>query len=151
MLTIENMSSKQSDMERLILGPSYAQAYGGDGAPTAAACGFARTHSVSAEDLEVRETAKGRYVSVVQREKGRETALLMPELAHAAITGINFSKSMRWPQSDMKFARPIRCLVCMLGRKIIRLRLNTLTGKSTTTGHLLLYPRRVKIADASQY
>ena len=67
-----------------------------------AAAGFAKKHGVKAEDLVAREGFLG-----VERP-GRPLRELLPERAEAIVRGLSFSKSMRWDDSGIRFARPVR-------------------------------------------
>jgi glycyl-tRNA synthetase beta chain len=69
-----------------------------------AAEGFARKHAVSVDDLEVRDGFLGVLVP------GRSLREALPERLNEIVRGLAFSKSMRWDDSALRFARPIRWL-----------------------------------------
>jgi tetrameric-type glycyl-tRNA synthetase beta subunit len=67
-----------------------------------AAAGFAKKHGVSAEDLVRREGFLG-----IERP-GRPLQEVLPERVDAIVQGLAFTKSMRWDDSGIRFARPVR-------------------------------------------
>jgi glycyl-tRNA synthetase beta chain len=73
-----------------------------------AAEGFARKQGVSVDDLEVRDGFLGVIVA------GRPLLEALPERLNEIVHGLAFSKSMRWDDSGLRFARPIRWLCAKL-------------------------------------
>ncbi len=67
-----------------------------------AAAGFAKKHGVEPEELVVRDGFLG-----VERP-GRPLREVLPERLEAIVRGLSFSKSMRWDESGIRFARPVR-------------------------------------------
>jgi glycyl-tRNA synthetase beta chain len=74
-----------------------------------AAAGFAKRHGIRVEDLEEREG----YLGV--EKPGQPMAEVLPEQIDAIIRGFRFWKSMRWDESGLRFARPVRWKLVMLG------------------------------------
>jgi glycyl-tRNA synthetase beta chain len=73
-----------------------------------AAAGFARRQGVRVEDLEVRDG----FLGVVA--PGRPLGETLPERLSRILAGLTFSKSMRWDESGLLFARPVRWLCAKL-------------------------------------
>ena len=71
-LIVDEIASKQSDLEEERTGPPARAAFR-DGAPTKAAEGFARGQGVAVEDLYLVETPKGEYVAARVFEEGLPT------------------------------------------------------------------------------
>jgi glycyl-tRNA synthetase beta chain len=67
-----------------------------------AAAGFAKRQGVSVDELVVRDGFLG-----VER-RGMPLAVVLPERLDAIIRNLSFSKSMRWDESGIRFARPVR-------------------------------------------
>ena len=78
-----------------------------------AAEGFARKQGVSVDDLEVRDGFLGVLVP------GRALLEALPERLNQIVRGLAFSKSMRWDDSGLRFARPIRWLCARLDDETI--------------------------------
>jgi glycyl-tRNA synthetase beta chain len=86
-----------------------------------AAAGFAKKHGVSAEELEVRDGFLGVTVP------GRDLREVLPEQIDRIVRGLSFTKSMRWDESGIRFARPVRWVLAKLDAE-------TLVGE-TSFGH----------------
>jgi glycyl-tRNA synthetase beta chain len=78
-----------------------------------AAEGFARKHGVGAGDLEVRDGFLGVTVP------GRPIAETLPERLDAILRGLVFTKSMRWDESGVRFARPVRWVCAKLDQETL--------------------------------
>ncbi|HLM94003.1 MAG TPA: glycine--tRNA ligase subunit beta [Gaiellaceae bacterium] len=78
-----------------------------------AAEGFAKKQGVGVDDLEVREGFLGVLVP------GRPLLDVLPERLNGIVRGLAFSKSMRWDDSGLRFARPVRWLCAKLDDRTV--------------------------------
>jgi glycyl-tRNA synthetase beta chain len=101
-----------------------------------AAAGFAKRHGVSVEELEVRDGFLGVTV------QGQELRAVLPEQIDRIVRGFSFAKSMRWDDTGMRFARPVRWLLAKLDDE-------TIVGK-TSFGHRFTHGP-VEIPSAAAY
>jgi glycyl-tRNA synthetase beta chain len=101
-----------------------------------AAAGFARKHGVSVEALELRDGFFGVTVP------GRALADVLPAKLDRIIRGFSFTKSMRWDESGIRFARPIRWVLTKLDT-------DTIVGE-TSFGHRFSHGP-IEIPDARRY
>jgi glycyl-tRNA synthetase beta chain len=152
-LTIAELASQQADLAEERKGPP-AEAAFRDGVPTQAAIGFARRCGVLPEQLEVRESGKGRFVFARTLERGRPTAELLPALIPGWIWGLQGRRFMRWGEGESRFSRPVRWLVALLDSEVIELELPDcdppVRSSRFSRGHRL-QPEPVAIADAGVY
>lgn len=138
---VKDVADRQRPAERRARGPAAHAAYDSEGRPTPAAQGFARSQGVPVERLEMVEEAGGRrYVVAVLKEAGSPAAAVLPGPIAAAITGLTFTKTMRWGSGDTKFARPIRWLVALLGAQVLPLEVAGVRAGRVTYGHRALAP-----------
>ena len=78
-----------------------------------AAEGFAKRQGVGLDDLEVRDGFLGVLVP------GRPLLDVLPERLNEIVGGLAFSKSMRWDDSGLRFARPVRWLCAKLDDRTV--------------------------------
>ena len=78
-----------------------------------AAGGFAKKQGVGVDDLEVRDGFLGVLVP------GRPLLEALPERLNEIVRGLAFSKSMRWDDSGLRFARPVRWLCAKLDERTV--------------------------------
>ena len=133
-VTVENLATRQADLEQLFKGPPAERAYTPDGAPTPAALGFARSKGLAVESLLVREMDGGRYVVAVVRQTGRPTPDVLSGALPGLIASLRFDKSMRWNSSNVAFSRPIRWLLALYGEQVLPFEYAGLLSGDTTRG-----------------
>lgn len=150
-LFMREVARKQDDHVREVLGPSNKVAFDSQGSPTKAAIGFAKSQGVEVGDLVTRKIEKGEYVFALKKEPGRTTLKVLPKILKQIITGISFPKSMRWPQSDIRFARPIRWLLVLYGTNTVNFSLGKLKAARLTRGHSLLSTKTIVVKNVAKY
>jgi glycyl-tRNA synthetase beta chain len=101
-----------------------------------AAAGFAKKHGVGADDLVERDGFLG------LDRPGQPLRDVVPERLDAIVRGLPFSKSMRWDDSGIRFARPVRWTLAKLGS-------DTVVGDASF-GHRFS-AGRVEIPEAAEY
>ena len=138
MLVITSLASRQSATVKETMGPSKAHSFDAAGQPSKAAIGFAGSQGVAVRDLEVRQTPKGEYVFAVKREPGHLTQKLLADILPSLIEQLSFPKSMRWNESGMKFARPVRWMLALYGGKVVNFGVGGVKAGDRTWGHRFL-------------
>jgi glycyl-tRNA synthetase beta chain len=151
---ISGLPAKQPDREEEIKGPPAKAAFK-DGKPTKAAEGFARKQEVDIADLEIRPTEKGDFVFVNKKIAGRSTAEILTELVPQWINKLEGKRFMRWADGDLRFSRPLRWLVTLLDSEVLPIAIEngseTLKSDRISSGHRILHPEPVAIANAADY
>ncbi|MDJ0635394.1 MAG: glycine--tRNA ligase subunit beta [Xenococcaceae cyanobacterium MO_188.B29] len=151
---IKGIPSKQADREEEIKGPPVKAAFK-DGKPTKAAEGFARKQGVAVEELEIKDTPKGKFIFVQKKIEGRNATEILQELSPQWIAKLEGKRFMRWGDGDLRFSRPIRWLVALLDEEILPLELvngsETIQSDRLSAGHRILHPEFISIPSASAY
>jgi glycyl-tRNA synthetase beta chain len=151
---ITGLPERQANREEEIKGPPLKAAFQ-DGKPTQAAEGFARKQGVSLDDFQIRDTDKGEFVFIQKQITGKNTTVILQDLAPKWITELEGRRFMRWGDGDLRFPRPIRTLVALLDREILPLELingsTVIKSDRLTSGHRTLHPEKVSIPEASDY
>ncbi len=146
-LRVAGVAGSQPDLEEWVRGPSRAAGFDADGEPTRAALGFSRGHGVEVSALVEREG----YLYALKRTPGRAAADVLAVELPKLIAAIDFPRSMRWGSGDLRFARPIRWIVALLGSATIPFVLGDVTSGRATYGHRTLAPGAVEVASPSVY
>ncbi|SFM46268.1 glycine--tRNA ligase subunit beta [Thermodesulforhabdus norvegica] len=135
-----------------ITGPPYSIAFTPDGKPTKAAEGFARGLGVSVDELQVKDTPKGKYLFFVKEEKGRSTKELLAEYLPDFVAHIPFPKSMRWGDQTVTFARPIHWIVALLGDEVVPFSYGDVVSGRHSKGHRFMKPDVISVpSDFDEY
>ena len=135
---LEGVQERQEDAVKEIKGPPAAQALDAQGQPTPAAIGFARKQGVDPAALQRRSDEKGDFMYAVVGEAGRRTAEVLPELLKTLTLGLNFPKTMRWGEGEVRFARPLRWLVALAGDEVMDLEIAGIRAGRESHGHRVL-------------
>ncbi|MDR1122816.1 MAG: glycine--tRNA ligase subunit beta [Endomicrobium sp.] len=150
-LIVENLSIKSEDKTEEVLGPSCKVAKDINGQWTQAAKGFATKNGTTSDKLNKKITEKGEYLFFIKKIKGEKTEDLLTVIFPKIISSISFPKAMVWEKSGFKFARPIRNIVALFGKKIIKFKIADVNSSNWTIG-LHTYDRsKVKIDCPENY
>ena len=132
-------------------GPALAAAFDGDGQPTRAALGFARSCGVDVGDLDRLATPKGTWLVHRAEEPPRPASDLVPGVIEAALAEIPIARRMRWGDGDAQFVRPVHWLVLLLGREVVEATILGVRSGRETRGHRFHHPHPIPIADPAEY
>ena len=122
---VARIAERQEDLDEEISGPPVSAAFGKDGAPTAAALGFARKQGVGFEALGRRQTPKGEYLVFTKHVRGRSAVDALPDLMRGLLRDLAFPKQMHWDatlddgRGELLFGRPIRWLLFLYGGRVV--------------------------------
>jgi len=153
-LFLAGLPESQPDREEEVSGPPEKAAFDQQGQPTKAATGFARGHGLGVEEIELRETPKGRYCFLQKKIAGRATSEVLAEILPQIIARVHFPKSMRWPvigagqDQAITFARPIRSITALLGGAVVAFAINGVAAGRQVFGHPFLAPEPFELATA---
>lgn len=137
-VVVSGLAAKQTPALQETLGPSKAVAFDAQGHPTKAAEGFAKSQGVAAGELETRETAKGVYLCAVKQEKGLPAATVLTGHLPGLLQQLTFPKTMRWNASGVRYPRPIRWLIALVGRRALSFDFAGVRSGGHSWGHRFL-------------
>lgn len=145
---VADTATRQSDRAIERKGPALALAFQ-DGQPTAAASGFARSCGVDIADLENDEG----HLVFRTTVKGNSTVNLLPKVFESALDCMDerVPQRMRWGVNDQTFARPVRWLVVLYDRQIVRVDRFGLKAGRRTFGHRFHAPRPISLNVPTDY
>ncbi len=147
----KDCATRQQDREIQRRGPAVKAAFDGDGNPTKAAEGFARSCGTTVDQLGREKTDKGEWLSFNLQETGKEAAELLPAIADKALNRLPIPKRMRWGDSDAQFVRPVHWLVFMQGEDIVPCDLMGVSAGKQTRGHRFHHPDTIDINTPAEY
>ncbi|MBI4698221.1 MAG: glycine--tRNA ligase subunit beta [Nitrospirae bacterium] len=150
-ILINDISERQKDRSKEVLGPPKKIAIDENGNFTRAAMGFAKSQNVDTGSLKIISTERGEYLASNIEEKGRMTKEVLSDLLPKLITSLQFPKSMRWGNGSLRFARPIHWITALLGQDVIDFELDGLRSGNTTRGHRFFSPEPILIIDPLTY
>lgn len=137
-LLAAGLGEKGQDQVTEILGPPQHIAFDEKGKLSPAGFGFAKKQNVNPDSLIVKMTDKGEYLCVALSQKGQKTDKLLKEFLPRLISVLYFPKTMRWEKHNLKFARPMRWLLCVWGNQVVRFKVGDIQSDNKTYGHSIL-------------
>lgn len=137
-LVVEGLDTHQTAVVKEAMGPSKAVAFDQSGQPTRAAVGFATGQGVSVESLQVRQTPKGEYLFAVKQDPGRPAKAVLMELLPELIGRLSFPKAMKWNETGMRFARPVRWLLALFAGNLLPIEAAGIKAGNRTYGHRVI-------------
>ena len=156
-LLVEALASRQAPVVKEVMGPSKAVAFDASGNATRALLGFMAGQQIKQKDVEIRQTPKGEYICAVKRDPGRRTTDALSVLLPQLLGSLTFPKSMRWNETGVKFARPIRWLIALYAGGVVKFQIAGVAAGNRTRGHRFLAGSRLSseqglpVKDAMSY
>jgi glycyl-tRNA synthetase beta chain len=121
-------------------------------APEAAIAGFLKSAGLTRDQLEERETGKGRFLFATIRQDGQPTAALLAQHLPGLLRDMAWPKSMRWEDSGFRWVRPLRSIVALLDGNVVPFEVAGLTSGRMTYGHRTMGGREpFEIVSAATY
>ncbi len=124
-------------------------------APEKAIEGFLRGAGLTRDQLEERETPKGRILFAKIEKPGRPAAGIVAEVLEQTIRNFPWPKSMRWGSGALKWVRPLHSIVCVMsaedGSEVVPFELDGMTAGDVTYGHRFLAPDAIKVSGFEDY
>lgn len=148
---VEDLASAQPDMAEERRGPALSAAFDGNGEPTRAAIGFARSCGVEVSALETLETDKGAWLVHRFERRGSPVQELMPDIVREALAGLPIPRRMRWGTVDEAFVRPVHWIVLLYGGEVVPGQFFGLASGRESRGHRFHSPGTIGVPDAAGY
>jgi glycyl-tRNA synthetase beta chain len=137
-LVVEGLATHQAAVTKVTMGPPKSVAFDSAGQPTKAAVGFAAAQGVPVESLELRPTSKGEYVVAVKHDPGRPTRAVLLELLPGLVGKLSFPKAMKWNETGVRFARPVRWLIALFAGTVLPVEAAGVKAGNRTYGHRVI-------------
>jgi len=151
-LVVDGLATRQTSVTKETMGPSKAVAFDQAGQPTKAAVGFAAGQAVAVQDLQIRQTPKGEYLCAVKHEEGRQAGIVLMDLLPNLVSGLAFPKAMKWNETGVRFARPVRWVLALYGGTVLPIQAAGIKASNRTRGHRVLGGGKwVEVRDAASY
>ena len=150
-MLFRSVAPSQPDQNIERRGPAVTASFDGDGKPTGAALGFARSVGKDVSELETMETDKGQWLVARVFEPGKPLSELIFPILEQAVRQLPVPKPMRWADHDFSFVRPVHWLVVMHGDRVISGSLLGQQSANLTWGHRIHAPGPHELLHCSMY
>lgn len=124
-------------------------------APEKAIDGFLRGAGLTRDQLEERDTPKGKILFARIEKPGRPAADIVAEVLEQVIRTFPWPKSMRWGAGSLKWVRPLHSIICLIsdesGAEVVPLDVDGIIAGNTTRGHRFMAPDVITVAGFEDY
>ena len=124
-------------------------------APEKAIEGFLRGAGLTRDDLEERDTPKGKILFAKITKEGRPAAEIIAEVLEQTIRNFPWPKSMRWGSGTLKWVRPLQSILCILpredGAEVVPVEVEGFVSSNVTYGHRFLAPDAITVSSFDDY
>ncbi|WP_286760018.1 MULTISPECIES: glycine--tRNA ligase subunit beta [Sulfitobacter] len=124
-------------------------------APEKAIEGFLRGAGLTRDQLEERDTPKGKILFAMINKPGRPAAEIVAEVLETTIRNFPWPKSMRWGSGSLRWVRPLHSILCILsaedGAQTVPLTIDGITAGDTTRGHRFLATDTITVSSFDDY
>ena len=145
-VVVDGVSAKSADIEEEKKGPRV-------GAPEQAVQGFLKGAGIAslAEATVFSDAKKGDYYVARLKKPGRPAPEIVAELVPAILAKFTWPKSMRWGSHKMRWVRPLKGIVCLLGGKVVPFEVEGIASGATTRGHRFHSKGPIEVTGFSDY
>jgi len=151
LLVVDKILERQETRTNKVYGPPKKAAIDKDGKPTKAGLGFAKKYGRPFEEVKIEDTPKGDYLYLEIEEGGKDALEVLQNILPQIISEISFPKTMRWGSGEIRFTRPIRSILALLGSETIKFSIDGLKSGNTTFGHRFASNGAVTIKSPDSY
>jgi len=118
-------------------------------APRRAVEGFALSVNLKIGDLKIKEEEKGKYYFAELHQPVSRVEDLASKIVKDAILNLGWRKSMRWGNSQIKWVRPLRSILCVMTfedrSEIVSMTIGDIKASNETCGHRFMCPDKFTV------
>ncbi len=130
--------------EKEIVGPPESVCFK-DNKPTKALLGFLKKNGAAMDDIQIKKTKKGRYVSIVLKGEHRQAKPVVKEAVKSFLHRLHFNKKMRWAEGEFEFIRPVHNITFTIDDKVEEFEFASVSSTSYTYGHRFLSKGKIEL------
>ena len=124
-------------------------------APRRAVEGFASSVNLKIGDLKIKEEEKGKYYFAELHQPVSRVEDLASKIVKDAILNLSWRKSMRWGNSQIKWIRPLRSILCVMTyedrSEIVSMTIGDIKASNETCGHRFMCPDKFTVNSFESY
>ena len=161
---VKNLSSTAKREDKMQKGPPLSLAFDDRGEMTKQGAGFFRSIGIRDApacldllkeskrlDLKIEQIEGKDYLFFQIEKEARFTSDILKEKLPEVIKRLHFPKKMRWTSPDVTYARPLRWIVALLGKRPLSFNVATVCSGNISYGHRQTNPEPFEISKPWTY
>ncbi|WP_417202044.1 glycine--tRNA ligase subunit beta [Acetoanaerobium sticklandii] len=150
-VVIDELAENQATVEEELKGPAKKIAFDENNNPSKALLGFLKGKDISPEEVYFKTVGKDEYAHIKLTKEGQAVKGLLKDIFEGMIKSTTFPKSMRWGGKNIRFVRPIRYFVCLMGEEVVDFEIEGIKTGNITKGHRFLGSSEIVINTPDEY
>ena len=138
-----NLKYEVDIKKSLIKGPSYKSS-------ETAVKGFAKSFNTSKDKLIIKNTEKGKYYFFKDDKKPNVSSLIISVLEKELLR-LNWKKSMKWGSNNLRWARPLKNILCLYKNKKLSFVLDHISSSNYTLAYNYQKDNKYKVSSINEY
>lgn len=148
---VQDLIEAQPDKVVEKRGPAVSAAFDGEGNPTKAAQGWARSNGIEVAQAQRLKTDKGEWLLHKADVKGESIDAMLAGFVQQALAKLPIPKPMRWGANTVQFIRPVHSLCMLYGERLIDGEVMGLRSGRQIQGHRFHGEKWLTLNDADSY
>lgn len=154
---VKELSEEKPQKTQTVWGPPKNIAFDEKGRPTKALEGFLKRNGATLEQVKILPKGKGEYVALEKIVGGEPAEKILAKALPRILDNIPFPKYMRWDSSGKLFLRPVRWILAITSKRVVKFKWGNLKSGSYTYGHRFLSGgetfrgRKIEVKDPKEY
>ncbi len=125
-------------------------------APPQAIEGFLRSTGLTRDQLEERDSPKGKFLYAMIASEGRAAAAILGEAIPEIVRAFQWPKSMRWGAESVstasaRWVRPLAAIIALIDGEVVPFSVHGVTSGRLTRGHRVHAPGEISVDSAATY
>ncbi|MFH1726234.1 MAG: glycine--tRNA ligase subunit beta [Elusimicrobiota bacterium] len=151
-LLITGLQDRSAPETREVTGPPARLLKDESGAFSKQAAGFARSQGVKPQDLEtVIIPKKGEFLLARKTLPGEAALKVLQRFLPRLIGSLEFPKGLVWEETRYRFARPIRTLLALCGKRVVSFKIAGVRSSNKVRGLAALGAKPLTVAAPERY
>ncbi|MDB2415294.1 glycine--tRNA ligase subunit beta [Rickettsiales bacterium] len=121
-------------------------------APEKAIEGFVKSTGLTKDQLEIRETDKGKFYFATVKTKESKISDVLCDMVQNIISTYTWPKSMRWGSHTIRWVRPLHSIICLFDGDVLPVKFGHISASNKTKGHRFLSDyKSFEVSDFADY
>ncbi|USS94224.1 glycine--tRNA ligase subunit beta [Buchnera aphidicola] len=149
-IKIKNIHLKNQEKYKIYKGPATEIAFDKKGKKTQITKIWMKKFNISSNKIKILKIKKKKYLTY-QKKKKINYKKKLAQITKKILYSLSYFYSMRWNEKKYKFIRPIRNILMILNKKVIKYKIFGLKTNNYTQSYLYNTKKDIKILNAKDY
>ncbi|QCI26659.1 glycine--tRNA ligase subunit beta [Buchnera aphidicola (Thelaxes californica)] len=150
-ITINQMKTIRFMKTKTIIGPPIEYVMNKDNTFNKVGLSWLQKNKIDEKKIYFLEKNHKKHIAQKSFEQKQNIEPFLSKIIQNSIKNINFKKKMRWKENISSFIRPVRNILALLDKSVLKLKMFGLISKNFTYGHHLMYNKKIHLKNPQEY